>query len=172
MTFPCHSSTLYIIKLNYLFNGLSSECRDSEVFSFFLLIFFFFETFRSYSFVLLFFWQPQIFSETNGPAVRHILQPCFPVSCVLYKPRLFVIFWDFNFTLHFVSFLESLDELRGVSRSFTSEPPLVVDLSSLQDNNKPAVPEFFHVLPTFTRSELQPSLGRYIQTLEAYFMVT
>jgi hypothetical protein len=67
--------------------------------------------------------------------------------------------------------LDNLDELRGVLRSFTPEQPEIVDLSSLQDSTKPTVPEFFHVVSRFARSELKPRKGSYVQTLEAYFMV-
>ena len=56
-------------------------------------------------------------------------------------------------------------------RSFTPEQEEVVDLSSLQDNSVPAVPEFFHVMFSYERPDAKPSRGRYVQTLEAYFMV-
>ncbi|CAB4040858.1 Hypothetical predicted protein, partial [Paramuricea clavata] len=65
---------------------------------------------------------------------------------------------------------DNLNELRGVLRSFTPEQPDIVDLSSLQESTKPAVPEIFHVMSRFARSDLKPSRGSYVQTLEAYFM--
>ena len=56
-------------------------------------------------------------------------------------------------------------------RSFTPEQEDGKDLSTVQDNSIPAVPEFFHVISGFERPEVKPSRGSYVQTLEAYFMV-